>query len=110
MDLGLLYPALAVREDRNGGGKCDRRDAGTSGIHGTRDDLHYFPPYECAIVVRDDTLQRFPRLKESCATFGQYSDASMRHMNELVDVEHKPAAEVARDFLNQRINRYAGTL
>ena len=103
MDLGLLYPALQSR-------KIDMAAANmTDGMLAHQDftvltdDLGYFPPYECAIAVRNDTLQRFPRLKATLSELsGSISDESMRRMNELVDVEHKPVAEVARDFLNQR--------
>lgn len=103
MDLGLLYPALQS-------GKIEMAAANaTDGMLAhpeftvLQDDRNYFPPYECSIVVRDDAMQRFPRLKEILLQLsGGISDASMRRMNELVDVEHKPVAEVARDFLNQR--------
>jgi glycine betaine/choline ABC-type transport system substrate-binding protein len=101
MDLGLLYPALEAR-------KIEMAAAnGTDGMLAhpefvvLDDDRHYFPPYECAIVVREDTLKRFAPLRAALEELsGRISDAAMRRMNELVDVEHKPAAEVAREFLN----------
>ena len=101
MDLGLLYPALESR-------KVDMAAASaTDGMLAhpeftvLEDDLHYFPPYECAIAVRRDSFGRFPHLRETLAELsGRISDVEMRRMNELVDVEHKPAAEVARDFLD----------
>jgi len=101
MDLGLLYTALQAR-------KIDMAAANaTDGMLAhpeftvLEDDLHYFPPYECALVVRQDTLKRFPRLNAALAELsGRISDSAMRRMNEWVDVEHKPAAEVARDFLS----------
>ena len=66
------------------------------------DDKRYFPPYECAIVVRQDSLARYPRLRAVLAELsGRLSDSTMRRMNGAVDVEHRPAAEVARDFLNE---------
>jgi glycine betaine/choline ABC-type transport system substrate-binding protein len=65
------------------------------------DDRHYFPPYECAILVREDALERFAPLRAALQELsGRISDAAMRRMNEQVDVEHKPVAEVAREFLN----------
>jgi len=102
MDLGLLYPALRSQ-------KIEMAAAnGTDGMLAhqeftlLKDDLGYFPPYECAIAVRNDTLQRYPRLKEILSELsGSISDESMRRLNELVDVEHKRAADVARDFLSQ---------
>jgi glycine betaine/choline ABC-type transport system substrate-binding protein len=100
MDLGLLYAAL--RTDH-----IDLAAANaTDGMLGHRefvmleDDRHYFPPYECAIAVRDDTLKRFPGLQSALAELsGRITGPVMRHMNEQVDIEHKPAAEVAREFL-----------
>lgn len=101
MDLGLLYAAL----------KTDRVDLAaanaTDGMLGhpefvvLNDDKHYFPPYECAIAVRDASLQKFPGLKEALDELsGRIDDAAMRRMNEQVDIDHKSAADVARAFLD----------
>jgi len=103
MDLGLLYAAL----------KTDRVDLAaanaTDGMLGhaefvvLADDKHYFPPYECAIAVRDDTLQKFPGLKEALDELsGHIDDDAMRRMNEQVDIDHKSAADVARAFLESQ--------
>ncbi len=100
MDLGLLYPALESK-------KIDMAAASaTDGMLAhpqftvLEDDLHYFPPYECAMAVRRDSLEKFPRLRGALNELsGHISDQEMRRMNELMDVEHKPAAEIARDFL-----------
>jgi glycine betaine/choline ABC-type transport system substrate-binding protein len=100
MDLGLLYAAL----------KTDRVDLAaanaTDGMLGhpefvvLNDDRHYFPPYECAVAVRDKSLQKFPGLKEALAELsGHITDDAMRRMNEQVDIEHKSVADVAHAFL-----------
>jgi osmoprotectant transport system substrate-binding protein len=100
MDLGLLYAAL----------KTDRVDLAaanaTDGMLGhpefvaLEDDRHYFPPYECAIAVRDETLERFPGLQAALTELsGRIDDAAMRRMNEAIDVDHKAPADVAREFL-----------
>jgi osmoprotectant transport system substrate-binding protein len=103
MDLGLLYPALRSQKIEMAAANATDGMLAHQEFTMLRDDLDYFPPYECAIAVRSDTLQRFPRLKDALSELsGSISDDSMRRMNELVDVEHKPVAEVARDFLNQR--------
>jgi glycine betaine/choline ABC-type transport system substrate-binding protein len=66
------------------------------------DDLHYFPPYECAIAVRTEIMGQFPPLRGALTEIsGRISDSDMRSMNELVDVQHKPVVDVARDFLNR---------
>ena len=103
MDLGLLYPALRSQKIEMAAANATDGMLAHQEFTMLRDDLAYFPPYECAIAVRNDTLRRFPRLKDTLSELsGSISDESMRRMNELVDVEHKPVAEVARDFLNQR--------
>jgi osmoprotectant transport system substrate-binding protein len=103
MDLGLLYPALQSQKVEMAAANATDGMLSHREFTVLEDDLGYFPPYECAIAVRDDTLQRFPRLKETLSELsGSIDDESMRRMNELVDVEHRPVAEVARDFLNQR--------
>jgi glycine betaine/choline ABC-type transport system substrate-binding protein len=100
MDLGLLYAAL----------KTDRVDLAaanaTDGMLGhpefiaLEDDRHYFPPYECAIVVRDETLERIPGLQAALTELsGRIDDAAMRRMNAAIDVDHKAPADVARAFL-----------
>jgi glycine betaine/choline ABC-type transport system substrate-binding protein len=66
------------------------------------DDRHYFPPYACAIVVREDALARFSGLRPALAELsGRISDVEMRRMNAAVDGRHRPAAEVAREFLDR---------
>jgi osmoprotectant transport system substrate-binding protein len=100
MDLGLLYAAL--RTDRIDLAAANATDGmlGHPEFVMLEDDRHYFPPYECAIAVRDDTLKRFPGLQAALAELsGRITGPVMRRMNEEVDVEHKPAAQVAREFL-----------
>ena len=100
MDLGLLYAAL----------KTDRVDLAaaneTDGMLGHAefvvldDDKHYFPPYECAIAVRNESLKRIPGLQAALAELsGRIDDQAMRRMNEQVDIDHKSAADVAKAFL-----------
>lgn len=103
MDLGLLYPALQSQKIEMAAANATDGMLAHREFTVLEDDLRYFPPYECAIAVRNSALQQYPRLKDALVELsGSISDDAMRHMNELVDVEHKPVAEVARDFLNQR--------
>jgi len=61
------------------------------------DDRPNFPPYECAIAVRDDTLRRLPGLQAALAELsGRITGPAMRHMDEQVDFDHQPAADVTR--------------
>jgi len=100
MDLGLLYAALGSRRvDLIAANSTDGL-ASAMDVTVLDDDRHYFPPYQCAVVARQDTLARFPNLRETLeALSGKISDARMRQLNYEVDGRHRPAAEVAAEFL-----------
>lgn len=101
MDLGLLYPALQANKIELAAASATDGMLMKSEFSVLDDDLHYFPPYECAIAVRQETLTRYPRLKAILTELsGRISNTTMRRMNQLVDVEHKSAAQVAADFLD----------
>jgi glycine betaine/choline ABC-type transport system substrate-binding protein len=102
MDLGLLYAAIQS-------GKADMIAANsTDGLASVMnvaildDDRHYFPPYQCAVVIREDTLARFPKLRPALEELsGKFSDAAMRKLNYQVDGQHRSVVEVARERLAQ---------
>jgi osmoprotectant transport system substrate-binding protein len=102
MDLGLLYQAL-------GSGRVDLIAANsTDGLASAmdvtilEDDRHYFPPYECAVVVRAYTLARFPGLRGALEELaGKITDARMRKLNFEVDGKHRSPEVVARGVLSQ---------
>jgi len=100
MDLGLLYAALASRRvDLIAANSTDGL-ASALDVTVLEDDRHYFPPYECAAVVRQDTLGRYPKLREALeALSGKITDPVMRRLNYEVDGRHRPVPEVAAEFL-----------
>ena len=103
MDLGLLYQALlAAKVDlvaaNSTDGLISALDVGV-----LADDKHYFPPYECAVVVRQPALDRFPALRDALGKIsGTITDREMRRLNYQVDGLHRSAAEVAKEFLRGR--------
>jgi len=100
MDLGLLYQALTSKKVDIAAGSATDGMLAHEEFTVLEDDLHYFPPYECALAVRKDAEQRFPELRKVLAELsGHIPEKEMRRMNELVDVQHKPIAEVARNFI-----------
>jgi len=100
MDLGLLYAALRTNAIDMAAANATDGMLGRDEFLVLDDDRHYFPPYECAIALRDDTAQRFPGLEAALrALSGKIDDAAMRRMNAQVDVEHRAPAEVAREFV-----------
>jgi glycine betaine/choline ABC-type transport system substrate-binding protein len=65
-----------------------------------QDDRHYFPPYECALVVREAAERQFPGLLSALRELsGRIDSATMRRLNYELDGMHRPAREIARDFL-----------
>jgi len=100
MDLGLLYAALdSHRVDMIAANSTDGL-AAVRDVTILQDDRHYFPPYDCAVVVRQDTLARFPSLRAALEELsGKFTDAVMRKLNHAVDGEHRSAVVVAEEFL-----------
>ncbi len=100
MDLGLTYRALADRRvDLIAGNSTDGQ---IEALHlvALEDDRHYFPPYQAVPVARAAMLQRHPEVRRALEELGgTMTDAAMRRMNYLVDVEHQDVKEVAREFL-----------
>ena len=101
MDLGLTYRALADSQaDIIAGNSTDGQIAALD-LFQLQDDRHYFPPYEAAPVVRAAVLQRYPQARAARARLGGTStNARMRQLNYEVDVAHRRAADVAREFLS----------
>jgi glycine betaine/choline ABC-type transport system substrate-binding protein len=100
MDLGLLYQALTH-------GQVDMIAANsTDGLLSVLDvrvlidDQKYFPPYECAAVVRESTLAAYPNLRAALEELsGRISEPAMRRLNYEVDGKHRSAPDVASEFL-----------
>jgi glycine betaine/choline ABC-type transport system substrate-binding protein len=66
------------------------------------DDKHVFPPYQACIVVREDALAAYPNLRAILTELsGKISDTEMRNMNYAVDAQHRPARDVAKEFLQR---------
>ncbi len=100
MDLGLTYRALADSVvDLIAGNSTDGQ---IESLHLVQlvDDRRYFPSYQAAPVVSDAALRRHPEIRAALAELaGTISDSTMRRLNYEVDVEHRTAADVAREFL-----------
>jgi len=66
------------------------------------DDRMVFPPYDACLLVRKDLIAAEPGLRPALAELsGKFNADIMRKLNAQVDVEHRPLAAVATDFLTQ---------
>lgn len=102
MDAGLVYTAL-----RNGQvftGLVYTTDGRLSAFNLKllEDDLHYFPDYTAAPVVRKAVLDAHPQLATLLKPLAeQLDDETMRQLNARVDVGHESPSKVAADYLRQ---------
>ncbi len=100
MDIGLKYEAI-------GSGQVDVINAfSTDGLLAElditvlEDDLHFFPSYEAATIVRQETLEQYPELKDVLNMLsGAIDDASMTRMNYRVEELNEDPRVTAREFL-----------
>jgi len=100
MDLGLLYKALEQKQVDMVAANATDGLLSVMDVKVLRDDKRYFPPYQAALIVRDDSLMAHTGLKEALDLLsGKFSDEIMRTLNYQVDGKHRPLAEVAMTFL-----------
>jgi len=104
MDLGLTYRALAEgKVDVIAGNSTDGQIRALDLVV-LEDDRHYFPPYEAAAVMRQAVVGRHPEIAAALGQLaGGISDAEMRRLNALADVEHQDIATIARDWLARNV-------
>jgi glycine betaine/choline ABC-type transport system substrate-binding protein len=100
MDLGLIYQSLTKRQVDMVAGNSTDGVLNALPVTILADDRHYFPPYECALVVREEAEKQFPMLRAALVELsGRISGETMRRLNYELDGKHRPAREIARDFL-----------
>jgi osmoprotectant transport system permease protein len=65
------------------------------------DDRGFFPPYYAAVVVRENTLKRYPEIGEALEPLaGLIDEQTMQGLNFRVDQEKRSIREVVREFLH----------
>lgn len=103
MNASLMYEALAnKRVDVIVGYSTDGRIKAFD-LKVLKDDRRYFPPYDCAPLISEATLQEHPRLKGAINKLvGMISTQEMIELNNKVDYKQQEEAKVAKEFLNQQ--------
>jgi osmoprotectant transport system substrate-binding protein len=103
MDLGLLARALQSHQIDFAGGNATDGLIPALDLFALEDDRHYFPPYEAAPVIREQTLQQHPEIAQALAALANtISDSEMQRMNYAVDGQHRDTQDVVRDFLKAK--------
>ena len=100
MDLGLLYKALEQGQVSMVAGNATDGQLSVLDVLILRDDKRYFPPYDCALAVRRESLDANPPLRQALTELaGLFTDHTMRKLNYQVDGAHRPVRDVAEQFL-----------
>lgn len=72
------------------------------GVLALEDDLHFYPVYRPAPLVRKDTLERFPKLETAWSQLAERIDTdAMRRLNGRVEQQGKDYRDVARRYLEE---------
>lgn len=72
------------------------------GLLALEDPFEFFPPYEAAIVVRENLWQAHPEIREPLAALsGNIAPEAMRRLNYAVNVEGREPAHVAQRFIEE---------
>ncbi|MBD1825219.1 ABC transporter substrate-binding protein [Cyanobacteria bacterium FACHB-DQ100] len=103
MDLGLLYRSLQDKQVDIVAGSTTDGLLSTLDLTVLQDDKRYFPPYEAAAVVRRDTFQKHPELREVLDQLGGLiSDKTMQELNYRVDGKKEDVKQVVQEFLKSK--------
>lgn len=103
MDLGLMYRALTEKQVDLVAGNSTDGPITSLDLAVLEDDRHYFPPYEAAPVVRQQTLERHPDVRAALQHLGGLiSEEDMRRLNYQVDGQHRDVKQVVQEFLRSK--------
>lgn len=100
MDSGLVYNA--IRDGFVDAGLVFTTDGRVKGFQllALQDDRKFFPSYAATPIVRREILQQNPGLAvELNRLSALFDNATLLTLNARVDIEHRPVAEVATEFL-----------
>ncbi len=102
MDYGIIYSAL--RDEMLAAAMCFATDGRIPAFDLVVlvDDLQFHPVYNCAPVVRQETLEAIPQIADILNPIAQALDVdTMSYMNMLVDEEDYLPREVAENWLKE---------
>lgn len=101
--LGLRYDALSQKDIDVANGAATDWQIGAQGLVALDDDKGLFPPYYVAPIVRQQTLDANPKLKDVLESLGSHLDnATMRILNAKVETDHEEPKDVAAEFLKEK--------
>ncbi len=103
LDTGVVYTETDKGETCNFG-EVFTTDGRIAALDLTvlQDDKKFFPIYNAAVTVREDTYQKYPALETVLKpVIAKLDDATMQKLNSRVDVDGEEPSAVAEDWLQQ---------
>jgi glycine betaine/choline ABC-type transport system substrate-binding protein len=103
MDPGLVYQAIASNNvDVISVFTTDARIKANNLVV-LQDDKRFFPPYYLAPVIRQQTLKDEAKAQEALEKLaGKFTEDDFIELNAAVDIDKKPASEVAKTALREK--------
>jgi len=100
MDLGLLYRALEQGQVNMVAGNTTDGMLSVLDVKVLDDDQKAFPPYQASLVARFAALREHPGLEAALTQLsGKIDGKEIQKLNYEVDGHHRPARDVAAEFL-----------
>lgn len=102
MDPGLMYTAVkSSNVDVISAFSTDGRIPAFN-LQLLEDDQKFFPPYYASPIIRNETLKKYPELKDILNKLShKISNEKMAQLNAQVDIDGKTAKEVAHNWLKE---------
>lgn len=103
IDIGLKYKALEQGDIDVTNGFTTDAQLSRDDVKVLEDDKHYQANYFCSTVVREDALERYPKLEEVLMLMdGILTDREMAALNDQVENQGKTDVEAAKAFLVEK--------
>lgn len=102
IDIGLKYEALRNKDIDVTNGYTTDAQISLDDVKVLKDDKNYQVNYYCSTVVREEALEKYPKLQETLELMdGILTDETMAKLNYQVEEEGRDEAEVAEEFLTE---------
>ncbi|MFB2882015.1 glycine betaine ABC transporter substrate-binding protein [Floridanema aerugineum] len=103
MDLKLIYPALKDKQVDLVAGNSTDGQIGRFDLAVLKDDRLFFPPYQAVPIVRQQTLEKHPELREVLEQLsGKISAQEMQRLNFQVEAKERDVQQVVQQFLQSK--------
>ncbi|MEA5008164.1 glycine betaine ABC transporter substrate-binding protein [Clostridium tyrobutyricum] len=100
MDIGLKYKAINSKQIDVMNVFTTDGQLSASNVVVLKDDKKFFQTYYCGTVVREDTLKKYPELKNALIKMQNIlTDSEMSKLNYEVETKKRDEKDVAKEFL-----------